>query len=49
VVALPPGKESPVPIAEEAGWAPEPVWKLWRREKEKRNKVLKECKKWREE
>jgi hypothetical protein len=26
-----PGKESPVPIAEEAGWAPEPAWALWRR------------------
>jgi hypothetical protein len=24
--ALPPGKESPVPIVQEAGWAPEPVW-----------------------
>jgi hypothetical protein len=24
--ALPPGKEPPVPIVEEAGWAPEPVW-----------------------
>jgi hypothetical protein len=25
--ALPPGKEPPVPIGQEAGWAPEPVWK----------------------
>jgi hypothetical protein len=24
--ALPPGKGSPVPIGQEAGWAPEPVW-----------------------
>jgi hypothetical protein len=24
--ALPPGKEPPVPILQEAGWAPEPVW-----------------------
>jgi hypothetical protein len=24
--ALPPGKEPPVPIEQEAGWAPEPVW-----------------------
>jgi hypothetical protein len=24
--ALPPGKGSPVPIVQEAGWAPEPVW-----------------------
>jgi hypothetical protein len=24
--ALPPGKAPPVPIVQEAGWAPEPVW-----------------------
>jgi hypothetical protein len=24
--ALPPGKGAPVPIVQEAGWAPEPVW-----------------------
>jgi hypothetical protein len=24
--ALPPGKEPPVPIGQEAGWALEPVW-----------------------
>jgi hypothetical protein len=24
--ALPPGKEPPAPIVQEAGWAPEPVW-----------------------
>jgi hypothetical protein len=23
---LPPGKGTPVPIVQEAGWAPEPVW-----------------------
>jgi hypothetical protein len=28
-----PGKEPPVPIGQETVWAPEPVWKLWRREK----------------
>jgi hypothetical protein len=26
VRALPPGKGPPVPIVQEAGWAPEPVW-----------------------
>jgi hypothetical protein len=31
--ALPPRKERSVPIAYDAGWAPEPVWRLWRREK----------------
>jgi hypothetical protein len=31
--ALPPGKEFPVPIGQEARRAPEPVWKRWRREK----------------
>jgi hypothetical protein len=31
--ALPPGKEPPVPILWEAGWAPEPVWTLWRKQK----------------
>jgi hypothetical protein len=31
--ALPPGKVHPPPIGQEAGWAPEPVWTLWRREK----------------
>jgi hypothetical protein len=25
--ALPPGKGPPVPIVQEAGWAPEPVWR----------------------
>jgi hypothetical protein len=30
---LPQGKESPVPIGQEAEWAPEPVWTLWSREK----------------
>jgi len=27
-----PGKERPVPVRFEAGWAAEPVWKRWRRE-----------------
>jgi hypothetical protein len=31
--ALPPGKDPSVPIVQEDGWAPEPVWKRWRREK----------------
>jgi len=31
--ALPRGKEPPVPIKYEAGWAPEPVWTRWWREK----------------
>jgi hypothetical protein len=26
-------KESPIPIVQEDGWALEPVWSLWRREK----------------
>jgi hypothetical protein len=26
----PPGKDPPVPIGQEAGWVPEPVWALWR-------------------
>jgi hypothetical protein len=26
-------KESLVPFEEEAGWAPEPAWEFWRREK----------------
>jgi hypothetical protein len=30
--ALPPGKEPPVPIGQEAECAPESVWTLWRRE-----------------
>jgi hypothetical protein len=29
---LPPGKQPPVPIGQEAGWSSEPVWTLWRRE-----------------
>jgi hypothetical protein len=28
-----PGKEPPVPIGQEAGWAPEMVWTLWSRDK----------------
>jgi hypothetical protein len=31
--ALPSGKESPVPIGYEAGWAQEPAWTLCRNEK----------------
>jgi hypothetical protein len=31
-VALPPGEEPPVPIGQEARWAPDSVWTLWRRE-----------------
>jgi hypothetical protein len=31
--ALYPGKESPVPVEEEAGWSPELVLKVWRSEK----------------
>jgi hypothetical protein len=31
--SLPLVKELPVTIKLEAGWAPEPVWALWRREK----------------
>jgi hypothetical protein len=30
-VASPPGKEPPVPIGYEAGWAPKPAWTTWRR------------------
>jgi len=29
--ALPPWKESLIHTGYEAGWAPEPVWKRWRR------------------
>jgi hypothetical protein len=31
--ALSPEKESPIPIRWDAGWAPDPVWTLWKREK----------------
>jgi hypothetical protein len=27
------GEEQPIPIGQEASWAPEPVWTLWRRQK----------------
>jgi hypothetical protein len=30
--ALPSGRESPITIVWEAGWSPELVWMLWRRE-----------------
>jgi hypothetical protein len=32
LLLYPPGKEQPVPIGYEAGWAPEPVWTTGRRE-----------------
>jgi hypothetical protein len=32
VAALPPGKEPPIPIGYEVGWAPEPVWTRWWKE-----------------
>jgi hypothetical protein len=31
--ALAPDKQPPVPILQEAGWAPEPVWTQWLQEK----------------
>jgi hypothetical protein len=31
--ALLPGEEFQVPIGQKAGWAPEPVWTRWWREK----------------
>jgi len=31
--ALPPRKETPMPLGEEAGWTPETVWTRWRRKK----------------
>jgi hypothetical protein len=31
--ALPPRKQTRVPILQEAVWAPEPVWTLWSRDK----------------
>jgi hypothetical protein len=30
LAALSLGKEPPVPIGQEAEWAPEPVWTLWK-------------------
>jgi hypothetical protein len=43
--ALPPGKEAPVPIVQEVGWAPGPVWTQRLEEKSSasvrdRNKVM---------
>lgn len=32
-VVLPRGKEVAVPMEQEAGWAPEPMWTIWSREK----------------
>jgi hypothetical protein len=40
--ALPPGKEPPVPIVQEAGWAPEPVWTTDNSNKGKNKKRMKE-------
>jgi hypothetical protein len=37
--ALPPEKEPPVSIGQEAGWAPKPVWTLWTREKSYRKAI----------
>jgi hypothetical protein len=28
---LPSGKQTPVPNGEEAGWTPEPIWALWKK------------------
>jgi len=33
LAALPPRKKLPEPIYQEAGWAPEPDWTQWQREK----------------
>jgi hypothetical protein len=33
LATLPPGKSAPAPIGQEAGWSPEPVWMMYRREK----------------
>jgi hypothetical protein len=30
--AFPPGNEPPTPIGQEAGWVPETVWTLWRKQ-----------------
>jgi hypothetical protein len=30
--ALPSGKEPAVPIGQEVGWTPQPIWTTWRRE-----------------
>jgi hypothetical protein len=32
-IYIAPGKEPLVPIGQEAGWAPEPFWSQWGREK----------------
>jgi len=32
MAALFPSKEQPIPIEQELGWVPEPVWTRWRRE-----------------
>ena len=33
LAAAPPGKKVPVPTEYEAGWAEEPVWTFWKRQK----------------
>ena len=33
LATLLPVKKAPVPIEQEVGWAPEPVWTFWRRQK----------------
>jgi hypothetical protein len=33
LVALLLGKEALIPFEQEVGWAPEPVWMFWKREK----------------
>jgi hypothetical protein len=40
--ALSSGNESPVPIAQESGWAPESVCTLWRREEKRREEKRRE-------
>ena len=31
-ITLLPGKATPLPVEEDPGWAPQPVWVLWRRQ-----------------
>jgi hypothetical protein len=41
--ALLPGKEHPVPIGPEAGWAPDPVSTRWRREMPSEHSAVRFC------